>query len=303
LDKNNAYRLDHPLYIDSTGVLIFEEGSQLYIDDAIDIRNRGSITVEGKKGNPVLITAFNKNWGGISSTGGDIKLKHLIITRAGGNDTIKIRHSFSQPAIYMVENGCFEASDLYVFNCLGKAMYILGSEVILTRTFFADCDTGPELNWSKVEINSMICMNIPDSENGEDDDNDALYIFGRHLNFPKDPPRINNVMLGFAKDDGFDHGKNDMIVNSLLVYKIKDKAISLEGGHMQLNGVWLSDARVLIGVKQDTHAKIDSVYLSNYGQRTDILEHMNQDPTLEIIHEFKIDDKVKSAEKFWFPLF
>jgi hypothetical protein len=40
-----------------------------------------------------------------------------------------------------------------------------------------------------------------------------------------------------------------MQVNDLLVYKVKDKAISLEGGYMSLTSIWLSDARVLIGLK------------------------------------------------------
>ena len=94
-----------------------------------------------------------------------------------------------------------------------------------------------------------------------------------------------------------------MEVNNLLVYKVKDKAISLEGGAMKLNNVWLSDARVLLGVKQDTHAQIDTIYLSNNGQRSDILENMQQDPTLDIKTEIEIKDKAKSAEAFWFSVF
>ena len=91
-----------------------------------------------------------------------------------------------------------------------------------------------------------------------------------------------------------------MQVNDLLVYKVKDKAISLEGGYMSLTSIWLSDARVLIGVKQDTHAKIDSVYLVD-GQRSDILENMKQDPTLEIENEFVVDGD--EAETFWFSIY
>lgn len=303
LEKNTIYQLQHPLFIDSSAVLLFEEGSQLYVDDAIDIINKGSIVIKGQKNNPVLITALQRNWGGIQSYGGEIDIKHLIITQSGGNDSIKVRHSYSQPAIYMVEDGKFTASNLYIANCLGKALYIHGSRVKINKSLFADCDTGPEINWSKVEIDSIICMNIPDAFEGEDDDNDALYIYGRHKMFFKDPPRLNHIMLGFAKDDGFDHGKNDMDLSNMLVYKVKDKAISLEGGNMNLTNIWLSDARVLLGVKQNTHAKIDSIYLSDSGKRTDILENMQQDPTLEISNEFSIEDKAKDAEEFWFSVF
>lgn len=303
LQKNTIYKLDHPLYIGRSGVLIFEEGCQLYIDDGIDILNLGKIEVRGYSENPVLITASNNYWGGISSSGGKIVINHLIITRSGGNDTIKVRHSYSQPAIYMVKNGYFNASNLYIIKCKGKAMYIHNSIVKISKALFSECDTGPEINWSKVKIDSIICMNIPDAGEGEDDDNDALYIFGKHKNYPDYPPVLNNVLLGFAKDDGLDHGKNDMTVKNLLVYKIKDKAISLEGGHMRLTNTWLSDARVLIGVKQDTHAKLDSIYLSGFGIKTDILKHMNQDPTLEITNEFEITNKEKDSKQFWFPVF
>lgn len=303
LEKNTIYTLKHHLYIANGASLILEEGSQLYIADGVDIISKGNIEVSGNKENPVLITALDEYWGGISSYGGEINIQHLILTQSGGNDSIKVRHSYSQPAIYMIYDGEFNASNLYISNCLGKALFIKGSYVDIKKSLFADCDTGPEINWSKVEMDSIICMNIPDSKDGEDDDNDALYIFGRHRDFLDISPKISNVLLGFAKDDGFDHGKNDMEVNNLLVYKVKDKAISLEGGAMKLNNVWLSDARVLLGVKQDTHAQINTIYLSKDGQRSDILENMQQDPTLDIKTEIDIVDKAKTAEAFWFSVF
>jgi hypothetical protein len=302
LKKNTIYQLNAPLYLDSSAILIMEEGAQLYIDDAIDIISKGRIEINGTADNPALITALNQHWGGIQSYGGAIDLKHVIITHAGGNDSIKVRHSYSQPAIYMIENGVFKASHLAIINCLGKAMYINGSFVKIKRSLFADCDTGPEINWSRLVLDSIICMNIPDAKNGEDDDNDALYIYGRHPNHPAIPPHISNVLLGFSKDDGFDHGKNDMQVNNLLVYQVKDKAISLEGGHMELNNVFLSHARVLVGVKQDTHAVIDSIYLGE-GMKTDILENMQQDPTLELKNELEIDDMEEIAARFWFSIY
>lgn len=300
LKKDQIYELTHPLYIDSNAVFIMEEGAQLYIADAVDIINKGKVTFTGNQENPVLLDALHQNWGGIQSYSGEMHLEHVIITHFGGNDSIKVRHSYSQPAIYMVENGVFNASNLFIINGLGKAMYINGSVVSIERSLFADCDTGPEINWSKVDLDSIICMNIPDAKDGEDDDNDALYIFGRHKNYPDSPPKISHALLGFAKDDGFDHGKNDMQVNDLLVYNVKDKAISLEGGHMNIRNMWLSDARVLIGVKQDTHAMIDSVYLGE-GERTDILENMQQDPTLDIENEFTVDGN--EAEAFWFSIY
>ena len=134
LEKNTIYSLNHPLYIDSGATLVFEEGSQLYIDNAIDIISKGNIVVQGEKENPVLISALKDNWGGISSVGGKIDIAHLILTKSGGNDSIKVRHSFSQPAISMVEDGEFTASNLYIINCLGKALYIKRSFVKIKKS-------------------------------------------------------------------------------------------------------------------------------------------------------------------------
>jgi len=303
LEKNKAYKLDHVLYVDSLGSLVLEEGSQLYIEDGIDIISLGKIEINGAKTNPVLITSFNSFWGGIQSFGGSIEINNLIISHSGGNDKIKIRHSYSQPAIYMEGDGNFKASNLYIINCKGKAMYIKQSVVNINKSLFADCDTGPEINFSKVRLDSVICMNIPDSFDGEDDDNDALYIFGRHKKFKNSPPLLNNLMLGFAKDDGFDHGKTDIEISNLLVYRVKDKAVSLEGGKIKMKNILLSNSRVLIGVKQNSHIKIDSIYLSDYGERTDMHKHMKQNPTLDISNEFKILDIEHESKAYWFPIF
>ncbi len=209
IDENTIVKITDDLTITSNASLIVNAGAIILIDEAVNIRNDGSVSINGTESNPVLITCsqYRKFWGGFISEGENsvISASYTIFCQSGYHNTGDYSswgHAHRQ-ALFFTQNSELNLDHCYMLDHVGQIFYPISARLNLESILVQRAKTSGQLNYTHATITNSIFTDFPDdSQVYRDEDNDALYINASDVT-------IDKCIFMFAKDDGMDSGGNE----------------------------------------------------------------------------------------------
>ncbi len=209
IPENTIVRVTGDLTISGNASLTINDGVVLLIDEAINIRNDGPITINGTEENPVLVTCTQKEkyWGGFISEDHNsvINASYTIFCQSGYHHTgdyANWGHAKRQ-ALFYTHNSELNLNHCYMIDHIGQIFYPISSTLNLESILVQRVKTSGQLNYTHTDITNSIFTDFPDdSQEYRDEDNDALYINASDVT-------IDNCIFMFAKDDGIDSGADE----------------------------------------------------------------------------------------------
>ncbi len=205
IDSGKTVIIRNDLTITDSSALFVLPGSNIIIDEGINIYNRGKIMIQGTSDAPVLITCSkaDKYWGGIISdaTSSEIAVRYCFICRSGFHDTPEYQYGHAaRQALFYLENSKLEIKNSYIIDNIGQIFYSYGAELALDSIIVSGAKTGGQINSSVITISNSFFTDFPDySQIYQDEDNDCLYLHATDAT-------ITSSVFMYAKDDGIDTG-------------------------------------------------------------------------------------------------
>lgn len=180
-------------------------GSFIFIDEAINIHNSGSIRFDGTEEAPVTLSCSDEDsfWGGFISSGSDnrIEASHTLFCRSGYHkgENYDYGHAKRQ-ALFYNDKGLLRLTSCYMLDHVGQVFYPRGARLEISYCLIQRAITGGQANYSDVFIDHSVFTDFPDDKRVfQDQDNDALYLSASDA-------VITNCVFMYAADDGLDSG-------------------------------------------------------------------------------------------------
>ncbi|MBU1937011.1 right-handed parallel beta-helix repeat-containing protein, partial [bacterium] len=150
---------------------------------------------------------------------------YAFFTGGGGDESRQFGHSNSQPVL-AGENCELMLDNVYIIDNPGKAMGFRTSEVDMTISLISRCDTGGELEETRLHFEDCYFLDIPNDNSIEvDDDNDALYVHYPWTN-GEDRSVIRNCVFITGKDDGIDQNETDLLISGCIIEDFDNEGIA-----------------------------------------------------------------------------
>jgi hypothetical protein len=207
-DATADVRITQDVTIPAGQALSIAAGTRVGIAGKASIHVKGRIDANGLAENPVLFAPASdgKPWGGLRILGGTAALNHAWFTGGGGDATLAVGHSGSQPVIY-VENGTLAMTGGGVADNPGKGFGSQNAHLALTGVLDTRNDTGGELMNSQATIEGCRFLEFPDADGQVDDeDNDGIYLVGTlATDGVPEPTVVRDCVFARGEDDGIDH--------------------------------------------------------------------------------------------------
>lgn len=204
VDGSRIY-INKDLSIPEGASLQIGAGSILAIGEGVNIRNNGTLTINGTDENPVIFTCIDNDsyWGGIISvnSASEVIVKNAIFCRSGYHNTgAYIYGHAKRQALFYLDNSRLSLNNSYIIDNIGQIFYPTNSQLYIDGVFIQRAKSGGQINHSYISIEHSLFMDFPDdSDSYIDEDNDALYLNASDAD-------IANSTFMYAKDDGIDSG-------------------------------------------------------------------------------------------------
>jgi len=172
-------------------------------------------------------------WRGFQFRGsGSSTLRHLILTGAGNGNVV----SHPRPPIL----GFFDTHSVFVDRCVfadNNGMVFSGQgtgEYTIRKTLVSRAGIGGEFfrDGHRLRIRDSWFTGIGHAPEANNLDGDILHVDGAHSD-----QLIRGCIIHDGGDDGIDHSASSFRVEHSIIYKIRDKAISMTGGHVDAENV------------------------------------------------------------------
>jgi len=169
----------------------------------------GRVLVGGTLDRPVVFVpaSAGESWGGFLLLGAAAELTATgtIFTGSGANpDWFEENPGYnvhrSEQALFLVDEARVSLTDCYAFAHQGQFGHGKDGDLQLVRCLVQQFTTGGEYNGGSVQISHSALIEFPrDDDTFADADNDGIYFTtGNHV--------LRDSLVGWAKDDGIDHG-------------------------------------------------------------------------------------------------
>jgi len=232
-NKNRIYYIEEDLVFEPNVDVIIEEGAKLYIASKKSILIKGSLSVNGTKQNPVIVTSkeIEKPFGALIISNGNGKKNIINNLKVSNGSQASLRH----------------------VDYLG-ALSVYGADLSISDSTFSDNKGTDSVNivYSNVEIKDSAFINSLD---------DCL-----DLDFSEGI--LSNNYLANCGGDGIDFSYSNLTAKNNKISDVVDKGISVgEKSQVELLNNNISNSVIGIAVKDLSVAKIldNSISNSTYG--------------------------------------
>ena len=192
--------------------LTIEGGTRVLLADGVNLEVAGALRVAGSDAAPVLFSASGTAWGGLRVLpGASAELDQTWLVAGGGDPGRAFGHSGSQPLVW-VDAATLTMRGGGVLDSPGKAFGARDATLSLTDVRVARCDTGGELEFTRLTAERLHVSEIPDADGAvDDDDNDGIYLRGvATVDGAPVESVLRDCVFAVGEDDGIDH--NDALV-------------------------------------------------------------------------------------------
>lgn len=226
-------------------------GTTVLLSRGADVIVHGVLQVIGAVDSPVIwIPMHMEPWGGLELRGnaGEASVRHIFLNSwfvGGGGSLHKWKgHSQSQPVV-LIETSELTMVGGGVVDSPGKAFYANNSLVFSYCIQVSRCDTGGEYERSHLHLEGAILTEFPDGNSlFFDDDNDGLYLLGRHTSSQVGPSIILSCILAHGEDDAIDQNGADVMVLDTYISAFSHEGIATSNlGRVTVSGCVISDCQ------------------------------------------------------------
>ena len=230
-DHSNIY-IEDDLIIPGGASLTIKKGSQVRLNEHTNIIIRGNLNILGTKESPVLFksNSWNKPWGGIEFYNSSSEINYCFFINAGSDPNKGWQHTNTQPVIFAKENSNLVLNNAFILYSPGKALGAHTSIVNIDSAISSFVFHGGEFHYTHLIYNHSYTMNIPNNDEIiVDDDNDGFHIDYRHPQI-NDPSQIINSFFFTGKDDAIDQHDARINVNNCWIENWMNEGIATSGG-------------------------------------------------------------------------
>jgi hypothetical protein len=223
------------LHVAAGDTLVIAAGARVLFESKAAIEIDGALRVEGDAQQPVLFTRVSdRSWGGLRfAAGATGALQHAWFTGGGGDSSRNYGHSDSQPVIWIDHaEVTFEGGG--IVDNRGKGLGGIGAQLTLRDALLSRCDTGGQLNDSRLLIERTHVLEMPDADGEfDDDDNDGLYISGAAEDADGKPilSVIRDSVFAVGEDDAIDHNDAELRVERVWIEGFRHEGVAASVGH------------------------------------------------------------------------
>lgn len=237
-NETSDIHLTADVLVSLESTLTIAAGTRILVDERVSLIVHGGVVAEGTAANPIVVTrAGSEPWGGLR-VGAFARLDHVWFLAGGGDRSRAFGHSASQPVIF-AEGGSLEMTGGGVIDSPGKALGADGAEVTLTDVLVSRCDTGGQMNDSRVTIRSSHFLEMPDSDGiADDDDNDGIYLEGVFTRAGRElSSLIEDTVFAAGEDDAIDHNGALLTVERAWIEGFAHEGLAASGsGEVTIQG-------------------------------------------------------------------
>ena len=228
--------LDDTVTVTSNGVLRIGAGSVIRLGAGVDLMIDGTVVVNGTIERPVVFTPAVRlePWGGfiVRGAGARLEAHGTVFTGSGANarwfdENPGYSVHREEQALFLIDGAEVALTNCFAIDHHGQFGHGANARLTLESCLVQKFITGGEYNGGAVGIYRSALIEFPeDSAEFADADNDAIY-------FTTGTHEIRGTLIGWAKDDGIDHGSGGagtMEVSGCWVEACFHEAFAWSGG-------------------------------------------------------------------------